>query len=363
MSEFPPQVVTAHAMAAMRTAPAERMARVLAAQGADIVLDRALRETFGDNYADLVCHPVDPPVSVRHAGLMQSMRHRARYAGQTSDIPYGTGGPANHLDIWRRPGPHAGLAPVLVHVPGGAWTVNDKRGQGYAMMRTMVELGWICVSINYRRSPHNAWPAHIVDVKRALAWVSHNIADYGGDPDFVAITGGSSGGHLGSLAALTANDPALQPGFEAADTTVRAAVPLYGVYDLTNADRMHKKMLPFLERVVLQTRLADDPALFESASPLFHVDRSAPPFFVLHGANDPVIPATQAQAFRAALHEAGAETVCYAELPNAHHAFDAVATIRSQLVADAAAAFLGIAYGRHLCTDRGATASATILTT
>jgi hypothetical protein len=96
---------------------------------------------------------------------------------------------------------------------------------------------------------------------------------------------------------------------------------------------MHKKMLPFLERVVLQTRLADDPALFESASPLFHVDRSAPPFFVLHGANDPVIPATQAQAFRAALHEAGAETVCYAELPNAHHAFDAVATIRSQLVA------------------------------
>ena len=68
----------------------------------------------------------------------------------------------------------------------------------------MAERGWICVSMAYRVSPRNTWPAHIVDVKRALAWVKENIADYGGDPDFVAITGGSAGGHLTALAALTA---------------------------------------------------------------------------------------------------------------------------------------------------------------
>jgi acetyl esterase/lipase len=281
--------------------------------------------------------------------MLQALRHRQRYAAQTSDIPYGNGGPANLLDVWRRRDlPDGHRAPVLMHVPGGAWTVNDKRGQGYALMSTMVELGWVCVSINYRRSPHHAWPAQIVDVKRALAWVQRNIADYGGDPGFVAVTGGSSGAHLCSLAALTANDPRLQPGFEQADTTVRAAVPLYGVYDLTRTDRMHKLMLPFLERVVLQTRFADDPALFESASPIYHVDGAAPPFFVLHGLKDPMIPPVQARTFCAALREAGAETVCHAELPNAHHAFDTLATVGTQLVAEAAAAFLGIAYQRHL---------------
>ena len=81
-------------------------------------------------------------------------------------------------------------------------------------MSRMVELGWICVSINYSKSPRSKFPAHIIDVKRAIAWVRENIADYGGDPDFIAITGGSAGGHLASLAALTPNDPMFQPGFE-----------------------------------------------------------------------------------------------------------------------------------------------------
>ncbi|MBL7660064.1 alpha/beta hydrolase, partial [Escherichia coli] len=94
-------------------------------------------------------------------------------------------------------------------------------------------LGWICVAINYRHSPRNTWPDHILDVKRALAWVKAHISEYGGDPDFIAITGGSAGGHLSSLAALTPNDPRFQPGFEEADTRVQAAVPFYGVYDFT----------------------------------------------------------------------------------------------------------------------------------
>ncbi len=79
-----------------------------------------------------------------------------------------------------------------------------------------------------------------------------NIGDYGGDPDFIALTGGSAGGHLCALTALTANQPVLQPGFESADTEVQAAVPYYGVYDLTRVDNMHTMMLPFLERDRLQ---------------------------------------------------------------------------------------------------------------
>ena len=79
--------------------------------------------------------------------------------------------------------------------------------------------GWVCVAINYRLAPRDPFPAHIVDVKRAIAWIREHIAEYGGDPSYLAITGGSAGGHLAALAALTPNDPAYQPGFEDADTS------------------------------------------------------------------------------------------------------------------------------------------------
>ena len=214
-------------------------------------------------------------------------------------------------------------------------------------MSHMVELGWICVSINYSKSPRCAFPAHLIDVKRAIAWVRENIADYGGDPDFIAITGGSAGGHLASLAALTPNDPTFQPGFEDADTTVQAAAPYYGVYDFTDFDNMHEMMLPFLEQFVMKARYTDEPERFKAASPISYVHRDAPPFFVLHGEKDEVVPSGQARAFCAALRDAGAASVSYAELANAHHAFDITPTVRSRLAAKAVADFLGVVYGRR----------------
>lgn len=349
-AEFAPHVLTGHALSAVPS-PLEKIASALAVQRADTVLDTALLETFGKDYTAAVHHPLEPYATRRPnlAAVVEAMRHRRRYSATTTNISYGPGGRSHLLDIWRRPDlPADRRAPVLIQVPGGGWSVNDKRGQAYPLMSRMTELGWICVAINYSRSPRSAWPAHIVDVKRAIAWVRENIAEYGGDPDFIAITGGSAGGHLCSLAALSSDDPRLQPGFENADTSVQAAAPFYGVYDLTNVDNMHGLMLPLLEHVVMQRRLADDPQLYRDASPMFRAHRDAPPFFVLHGENDAVIPSTQARTFAAALRAAGARTVSYAELPNAHHAFDTIATLRCQLAAEAVATFLGIAYGRHV---------------
>jgi acetyl esterase/lipase len=60
------------------------------------------------------------------------------------------------------------------------------------LLSHLAERGWICVSINYQLSPRHTWPDHIVDVKRAIAWIKDNIGRYGGDPDFVAIIGGSA---------------------------------------------------------------------------------------------------------------------------------------------------------------------------
>ena len=219
------------------------------------------------------------------------------------DISYGECGSRNHLDIWRRPDlDRGGRAPVLLQVPGGAWMVGNKRGQAHPLMSHLAELGWVCVAINYRLSPRSTWPDQIVDVKRAIAWTKEHIAEYGGDPDWIAITGGSAGGHLSSLAALTPNDPRFQPGFEDADTRVQAAVPFYGVYDFTRTDdSMHPMMVPMVAKRVFKLRRAEIAEPFRVASPITHVSEDAPPFFVLHGTNDSLIPVEQARSFTARL--------------------------------------------------------------
>jgi acetyl esterase/lipase len=360
-AEFAPHILTGHALSVVPASPLDRIACALAVQRADKVLQAALDETFGAAFSSGVWHPLEPYTARQPhlRGVLPALQHRRRYAATTTDISYGTHGSNNFLDISRRPDLPAGnRAPVLIQVPGGAWSVNEKRGQGYPLMSRMVELGWICVSINYRRSPWNVWPSQIVDVKRAIAWVRENIAQYGGDPDFIAITGGSAGGHLASLAALTPDDESLQPGFEDADTSVQAVAPYYGVYDLTTLDNMHPLMMPLLERVVMQKRMADHPELYHDASPINRVHRDAPPFFILHGENDAIVPMAQARGFHAALQDAGARTVAYAELPKAHHAFDAIATLRCQAASEAVAGFMGTIYGRHVAARSSMTAMA-----
>jgi acetyl esterase/lipase len=354
-AEFGPRALTGHALSALRVTPLDRISATMASQRANSVLEEALSQTFGERDVHVV-HPLEFQAGRPSlAGFWHATQHRRRYARATTNISYGPNGRDHLLDIWRLPDLPAGRpAPVLLQIPGGAWALSEKRGQAYPLMSRLVSLGWICVSINYSRSPGRAWPSHIVDVKRAIAWVRDTIAHYGGDPDFIALTGGSAGGHLASLAALTAGDPELQPGFAHADTTVQAAVPYYAAYDLANAHTMTPLMLPFLEQFVMRARLVEDRALFEAASPIYHVHRDAPPFFVLHGSHDAVIPRIQARDFVAALRGAGAPVVAHAELPNAHHAFDALATVRSQLAADAVAQFLGVTYGRHLDLADGA---------
>ena len=346
-TEFPPHVLTGHALSRVSPPSIGRVATTWAAQRADQTLTAALEESFGPDFRDLVCHPTyDQSECAPRSGLLHMSGPHRRYAAQTSDISYGPGGRDNLLDIWRRPEVTPSCrAPVLIQVPGGAWALNGKRPQAYPLMSRMVELGWICVSINYSKSPRCAFPAHIIDVKRAIAWVRENIGDYGGDPNFIAITGGSAGGHLASLAALTPNDPTFQPGFVDADTTVQAVAPYYGVYDFTNAENMHELMLPFLEQFVMRARYADAPDRFKTASPISYAHNEAPPFFVLHGEKDELVPCSQARAFCAALRAAGAPTVAYAELANAHHAFDITPTVRSRLAANAVADFLGVVYG------------------
>ena len=224
---------------------------------------------------------------------------------------------------------------------GGAWIIGNKEEQATPLMAHLADRGWVCVAINYRLSPRATWPDHIVDVKQALAWVKANIADYGGDPDFVAITGGSAGGHLASLAALTPNEPEFQPGFEEADTSVVAAVPFYGVYDFTDRDGTGRAdMEPILAKYVFKSRRRNDPESWDHASPMSWITPDAPPFMVIHGTNDSLVPVEQARSFVAQLQERSENPVAYVELPGTQHAFEVFDSPRTIYSAGAVHRFL-----------------------
>ena len=305
---------------------------------ADVPLREALDDALGP-------HRRTGASTAKNPGLLKMLRVYRDYV-HDANISYGEFGSANQLDIWRRPDlDPGGKAPVLFQIHGGAWTTGNKRGQAHPLMSHLAELGWICVSVNYRHSPRNTWPAHIIDVKRALAWVKDHIADYGGDPEFIAITGGSAGGHLSSLAALTPNDPQFQPGFEDADTRVQVAVPFYGVYDFTRFnDAMHPMMPALLVKSVMKERPATSLEAYRTASPVNHISADAPPFFVLHGRNDSLVPVEQARGFVDQLRKVSTQPVAYAELPLAQHGFDILGSARAARPAVAVEQFLAQVY-------------------
>lgn len=298
----------------------------------------SLVEALGADYAEqLDAEPTPADLAVPWRRLVVPFRMRNAAVRVERDIAYDPAiGRRGLLDVYSPAGgvPDGG-APVLLQVHGGGWTIGNKDQQGIPLMQHLASKGWVCVAINYRLSPRSEWPAHVVDVKKAIAWIRANIADHGGDPDYVAITGGSAGGHLVALAALTPGDATYQPGFEDADTSVQVAVPHYGVYDLAGSTGSRAAVLlrdRFLAPYVLRRRYADDPEVFEQASPILRITPEAPDFFVVHGTYDTLVPVAQARAFVERLRSVSKRSVVYAELPGAQHAFDVFPSIRSSHV-------------------------------
>jgi acetyl esterase/lipase len=258
------------------------------------------------------------------------------------------------LDIFRPRDPGA-RRPAILQIHGGAWVMGDKHSQGVPLLTHLAACGWVGFNVNYRLSPAATFPDHLIDLKRALAWIREHADELGVDPDFVAVTGGSAGGHLAALMALTANDPRYQPGFEGADTSVQAAVPFYGIYDFTNRLGTHQPLFfRLLERHVVKASLEAEPERYRAASPLDHVRADAPPFLIIHGDRDTLAPLADARLFARELAAVSLAPVAYAELRGAQHAFDLLASPRSVPVIEAVERFLSAALSRRPSSRRGA---------
>jgi acetyl esterase/lipase len=333
------------------------------AQKSKQVLEAALEDGLGPDYRDRATvagiAPAEAPRIWSFAPVPTYIGGRSRLTAH--GVAYGPDPTRNRLDVWAKPELKPGdRAPVLVQIPGGGWVYGDSRHQAYPLMDRLRGAGWVCVPISYRLSPKATFPDHVVDVKRALAWVKRNIAEYGGDPDFVVVTGGSAGGHLSSLAALTANDPEFQPGFEDADTSVQAAVPFYGVYDLRdwNGRGGPDYSIHHVQKNVLKKAPADDPDLWRRASPINWVGPDAPPMMILHGTNDSLVPVESARRMASELRAVSRHPVVYAELPCAQHAFDIYGSLRTLHSVRAVEWFLAYVRGEHLLAGQLAGADA-----
>ena len=227
-----------------------------------------------------------------------------------ANLSYGDAGRKNLLDVYHgRPG--TAKKPVLIHLHGGALFMGRKNRESLPLLYRLASQGWVGISANYRLRPAVTFPDHLIDVKKVIAWAREHARDYGADPSVVLVAGSSSGGQLAALAALTSNDPRYQPGFEHADTSVNAAICLYGYYGQPGSQETE----PF--------------------SPLAYPGVGAPPFFIAHGDRDSLIPVETARLFAERMRGGSAGPVVYAELPGAQHGFDRFHSIRFERVVDA----------------------------
>ncbi len=237
-----------------------------------------------------------------------------RHVQRIANIRYGNAGRHNRLDLYRHRSYPAG-APVLIHFHGGGFRIGAKSRDALPLLHRLASQGWVCISASYRLGRAGQFPHSLTDAKKVIAWVRQHGAAYGADPSVLIVAGSSAGAHLAAMAALTPGDPAFQPGFEQADTSVSAAVCLYGYYG---------------------DREPDGP---RPSSPRAYARADAPPFLIAHGASDPLLPASSAASFADTLRRVSASPVVYAQLPAAQHSFDLFHSIRFEQVIDGIQAF------------------------
>ncbi|KAI7877509.1 alpha/beta-hydrolase [Lichtheimia hyalospora FSU 10163] len=228
------------------------------------------------------------------------------------------------LDIykWSKAPANTGLRPVLVHIHGGAWIMGDKEFFYPHQKMLLTEDNWIIVNVGYRLAPKNAYPTHLIDIKRSLRWIKRTIRMFGGDPDFIVLSGDSAGGHLASMAAITANDPQYQPGFEDVDTSVKGVITINGSLDLIH-DPAYADW--FSTKVALKSKVDID--LLRTHSPAEAILKckdkgTLVPHLVAAGERDSIVDISGAQRFKAAYDEAAGEknSQCtFLALPGAHH--------------------------------------------
>ncbi len=259
--------------------------------------------------------PLPPPVSDAPLPAPAPGPGRTRVL---RGVPYAAvpGWRPMELDL-HLPAEAAGPVPAVVFLHGGGWRLGSRRTAGPAYagaepFTRVAEAGIAVVSVDYRLSGEASWPAQLHDAQAAVRWLRARAGELDVDPDRIAAWGESAGGHLAELLGLTADDAALEGdvGVTGPSSAVSAVVAWYAPSDLAGVttDLGRDPADPATrEALLLGAPPPCVPRLSAQASPVTHVSGDAPPFLLLHGAADRLIPCVQSERLRDALTAAGAD--------------------------------------------------------
>ena len=253
------------------------------------------------------------------------------------DLAYAPGGTRRTLDIYL---PNEGEAPypVIIDIFGGGWYFGNKSSHKLEPALALLRRGFAVVSINYTLSKDAKFPTALYETKAAVRYVRAHAAEYGLDPEKIALLGESAGAHYAALAAVTAACDAMpSPWKENADISerVQAVIAVYCPADLAAipgyfaVERQTMGLDTIIEEygtkksmeaVLIGGTYDEMPEAYEQANPEHWITPECPPFLFLHGTQDQVVPVLGAMHFAAKLIQAiGSENVCFQMVEGAHH--------------------------------------------
>lgn len=222
------------------------------------------------------------------------------------DVVYGeVDGIKLYLDIVK-PKEITGKLPVIVFVHGGAWKSGDKQSGTYRLIQ-FAQKGYFCTSINYRLSGIAKFPAQIEDTKCAIRFLKANAEKYNIDPDKIGAWGLSAGGHLVSLLGVTADIKEFEGkgGWEGYSSKVNAVCDWFGPSDFLIG--FEKSENPGSAYMVISELLGgfieELKEKAKRASPVYYVNKNCPPFLIMHGDKDNVVPFIQSKVLYEKLKE------------------------------------------------------------
>lgn len=229
-------------------------------------------------------------------------------------------GQPQRLDLARPRG--GGSHPLVVLIHGGGWSGGDKSSYHSAMLLLAAQ-GYAAASVNYRlaAAPRNVFPAAVEDVRCAVRWLRSHAGVYGIDPSRIAAMGSSAGAHLASMLGTAAEVEGLDGACPLREVSpaVSAVVAISGPHDIRAADALDPSQRWMTENFLGMAPEAD-PVRALLASPAVHAHAGAPPFLLIHGTADDVVPIRQSRWMRDTLRAAGVPATLV-ELPGVGHSY------------------------------------------
>ncbi len=232
------------------------------------------------------------------------------------DLEYLPAGHARHkLDLYL-PAPADRPSPILVWIHGGGWQAGSKER---CPAIPLVGQGCAVASINYRLSQHAVFPAQIEDCKAAVRWLRANAKKYHLDANHVGAWGSSAGGHLVALLGTSGDVKQLEgrAGNLEQSSRVQCVVDFYGPTDFTKMGSRHNAASSPEARLV-GGPIQENKEKAAKANPITYVSQDDPPFLILHGEEDHVVPINQSELLDEALRKAGVESTFLRIAGNGH---------------------------------------------